>query len=284
MSAEHPNSSLNARIDYVKLGKEYRREIVQMLVDAGRGHVGSAFSVIEILNVLFERVLKYDANNPEMPDRDRLILSKGHGCLGLYPILAKKGFFPRQELKLFCRAEGILGGHPDHRKIPGIETSTGSLGHGLSVGIGMALAARMNKTNKKKYRVFVVLGDGECNEGSIWEGALSAAKHGLDNLVVLVDYNKMQSYDMAEKVLSLAPFAPKWTSFGFETREVNMDDPHELEELLLSKSLYNGKPIAIICHTIKGKGVSFVENNPAWHHKNKLTDEELKGLDEALRD
>lgn len=272
--------SSTGRPDYKKMGLEIRRKIVEIMVVAGRGHVGSAFSLVEILNVLFETSLKFKAKDPNWPDRDRLILSKGHGCLALYPILADKGYFAQDELMKFCKPGGLLGGHPDHRKVPGIETSTGSLGHGLSVGIGMAIAA---KIDEKSYRTFVIMGDGECNEGSVWEGALSAAKHRLENLVAIIDYNKMQSYAMASEVLSLEPFAEKWKSFGFGVREVNMDKPEDLEDLLKKLPLETGKPNAIICHTIKGKGVPFVENNPNWHHKNKLTEEEIYKLRDALK-
>ena len=247
----------------------------------GRGHLGPAFSLVEILTVFFEKILKYDPKNPLWPDRDRLILSKGHGCLALYAMLARKGYFSEKELSLFCKTEGILGGHPDHRKVPGIEASTGSLGHGLSLGIGMALAARLHK---RPSNVYVILGDGECNEGSVWEGALSAAKHKLTNLVVLVDYNKMQSYSFTKDVIDLEPFADKWKSFGFETREVNMDHPKDLEGLLSDLPFGKDKPSAVICHTIKGKGISFAENNPNWHHKSKLSEEEIKNLLEELRD
>lgn len=264
-----------------KLAKKYRRDIVDMLVAAGRGHVGSAFSIVEVLAVLHEHILRFDAKNPKAPHRDRLILSKGHGCMALYAVLADKGFFPKEELLKFCKPEGILGGHPDHRKIPGIETSTGSLGHGLPIGVGMAVSARWSST---PYRVFVIVGDGECNEGTTWESALSASKHGLDNLVVLVDYNKMQSYSFVKEVLDLEPFADKWRAFGFAVREVDMHDPKQLKDLLLGLPFEKGRPNAVICHSIKGKGVSFAENNASWHHKNKLTEEELSGLREALKD
>ncbi len=267
-------------IDYQQLGKEIRLEIVDMLDAAKRGHIGSTFSLIEILSVLFERILKFDGGRPDDPDRDRLILSKGHGCLALYPFLARAGYFDKAELLKFCLPGGILGGHPDHRLVPGIEASTGSLGHGLSVGIGMALSARIDN---RKFRTFVIMGDGECNEGSVWEGALSAAKHGLDNFIAMVDYNKMQSYGFAKDVLSLEPFADKWSSFGFETREVDMDRPEELERLLLDLPFKAGKPNAVICHTIKGKGVSFAENQPSWHHKAKLTEEEIAAMRAELK-
>jgi transketolase len=269
-----------SQTDYWGIGKEIRRDIVHAMKHGERGHLAPAFSVVEILSVLFEKIMRYDPKNPELESRDRFILSKGHGCLALYAWLARKGFFPRKELELFCRAGGILGGHPDHRKIPGVETSTGSLGHGLAVGVGMALGARIRKLD---YRIFVVLGDGECNEGSIWESALHAAKHGLDRLVALVDYNKMQSYASTKEVLDLEPMTDKWRAFGFETREVDLNHPERLEELLRGLPFQAGRPNAVICHTTKGKGVSFTENNASWHHKSKLSEEELKKLLDELR-
>lgn len=267
-------------MDYFKLGKEMRREAFKAMVAGGRGHLGAAFSVIDILNVIYESTLRFNAKDPQWPDRDRLILSKGHGCLALYAILATKGYFPKEELLKFCKQGGKLGGHPDHRKIPGIEASTGSLGHGLSVGVGMAMASRIDK---KDFRVFVVLGDGECNEGSVWEAALGAGKHGLENLVALVDYNKMQSYSFTKEIQDLEPLTDKWRSFGFGTREADMDNPADLEKLLKQLPFEKGKPNAIICHTTKGKGVPIAENNASWHHKNKLTPEEHALVEEALK-
>ncbi len=264
-------------LDYKKLGKAVRSDIVDTLVAAGRGHVAAAFSIVEPLLVLYKRVLRVDPKNPAWPDRDRLILSKGHGCMALYPILADLGFFPKDELKRFCKTDGILGGHPEHQKVPGVEASTGALGHGLSIGIGMALAAKMNG---QSYRVFVIVGDGECDEGSIWEAALSASKHKLDNLIVLVDYNKQQSYSYVSEVLPLEPFGDKWRAFGFQVSEADMDRPEELEALLTGAAA--GGPRVILCHTIKGKGISFVEGNLSWHHKGKPTPEEVAALRREL--
>ena len=269
-------------IDYLKLGKQVRRRVVDAMVASGRGHLGAAFSIVEILNVLYEGIVRHDPSNPGDPNRDRVILSKGHGCLALYAVLARRGYFPDEELLRFCKPGGILGGHPDHRKIPGVETSTGSLGHGLAVGIGMALGARLDQ---KDYRVFVILGDGECNEGSIWEAALHAAKHRLDHLVVLVDYNKMQSFGPTRDILDLEPLADKWRAFGFETREIRQDAPaSSLEDLLKGAPFGRGKPNAVIYHSIKGKGVSFAENSASWHHKNKLTPEEVRAMYAELAD
>jgi transketolase len=264
---------MKTTLDYKKLGRETRRAITEMVIAAARGHVASAFSLVEILHVLYGRILRVDAKNPHWEDRDRLILSKGHGCLALYPILSNLGFFPKEQLSLYCKPKGILGGHPEHMKIPGVEASTGALGHGLSIGIGMALAGRMNR---KDYRTFVIIGDGECDEGSIWEGALSASKHKLSSLTVLVDYNKQQSYGDVAEVLPLEPFADKWRAFGFEVFEADMDYPEKLEEILLVAA--SDRPRVVICHTVKGKGISFIERNLSWHHKGKLTPDEIQNI------
>jgi len=256
-----------------------RRLVVRMLRSARRGHVGSAFSVVDILRVLYDDVLRFDAANPKWPGRDRCILSKGHGCLALYALLADKGFFPEPELDRFCAAEGILGGHPDANKVPGVEASTGALGHGLSIGLGMALHLRVAKSDA---RVFVVLGDGECNEGSVWEAAMCAGKHRLANLAAVVDYNKHQAYGSTREVQDLEPLADKWRAFGFAVREVDGHDVHELREVFAALPLDANKPAAVIAHTIKGKGVAFAENNMKWHHKNKVTDREVETLLAAI--
>jgi transketolase len=259
--------------------KDLRRDVVVALQAARRGHVGSAYSLIEILRVLYDDVLRFDPARPDWSGRDRCILSKGHGCLALYAILADKGFFPKDELGKFCAADGILGGHPDANKVPGVEASTGALGHGLSIGIGFALHARHAATGA---RTFVVLGDGECNEGSVWEAAMCAGKHGLDNLVAVVDYNKHQSYASTREVQDLEPFADKWRSFGFAVREVDGHDLDTLRDAFRSAPFEPGKPSAVICHTVKGKGVAFAENNMQWHHKNKVTDAEVEALLTAI--
>jgi len=220
-------------------------------------------------------VLRYDPANARWRDRDRFILSKGHGCLALYVLLAEKGFIPEAELWKFCKTDGILGGHPEYGKVPGVEASTGSLGHGLSFGVGFALNA---KHEQASHRVFVICSDGESNEGSLWEAVLCAAKHRLDNLTVLVDYNKQQSYGTTYEVLDLEPFAEKWRAFGFAVEEVDGHSVDQLRSALKRVPFQEGKPSAIVCHTIKGKGVSFVENNLHWHHKNKISEEEVRSL------
>ena len=258
--------------------RHLRRQIVRVLERGGRGHLGTSLSLVEMLRVLFDSVLHYDPKNPAWPERDRFILSKGHGCIALYVLLQEKGFFPEDELWKFCRFDGILGGHPDP-KVPGIEVSTGSLGHGLPVAVGMALAAKRRNAG---HRVFVVLGDGECNEGSVWEAAMSAAKHKLDNLVAMVDYNKQQSYGSTYEVLDLEPFAAKWQAFGFAVKEVDGHDVAALEHVLADVPFVSGKPSAIICHTVKGKGVSFAENDMRWHHKSSIKDNEIEELLRAI--
>lgn len=274
-SEEHLSSGLDDR------SIDLRRAVVRTLDASRRGHLASALSLVEIVRVLYDDVLRYDPQNPKWPHRDRCILSKGHGCLTLYVMLAEKGFFPESELNRFCKSDGILGGHPDYEKVPGIEASTGSLGHGLSIGIGFALNARYEKMD---YRTFVIVGDGECNEGSIWEAAMCAGKHRLSNLTVVVDYNKQQSYSTTYKVQNLEPFAAKWRSFGFAVREVNGHDVGALRFVFSGVPFEPDRPNAIICHTVKGKGIGFVERNLAWHHKSRISDEDIQALLRGLEE
>lgn len=259
---------------------DLRQLVVDTLAASRRGHLGSTFSLLEIMRVLYDHVLRHDPQRPKWPERDRCILSKGHGCLAQYVLLADHGYFPKEELNLFCQAEGILGGHPDWGKVPGIEASTGSLGHGLALGVGRALACRMDGRSS---RVFVVLGDGECNEGSVWEAALSAAKHRLDNLVVIVDYNRMQSSGPTQEIFPLEPFADKWKSFGLATKVLNGHAVDQLESAFKQAPLVPGQPTCFICLTIKGKGIDFAEQNLSWHHKSKITDQDLADMRQALR-
>lgn len=256
-----------------------RRLVVDALAGGERGHIGSSMSPIEILRVLYDDVMKYRPSEPEWMDRDRCILSKGHGCLSLYAILADKGFFPEEVLKTFCRKDSILGGHPEHGKVPGVEASTGALGHGLSIGVGMALAARMQK---RASRVFVVMGDGEINEGSVWEAAMSAGKHGLSNLVAIVDYNKIQSAGPTAEIQELEPLGDKWEAFGFSTVQVDGHDVNALRGVFKGIPLGANRPTAVICHTVKGKGIPFAEHDPEWHHKSKVSPDMAKQLYAAL--
>ncbi len=258
-----------------------RRTIVQTLAAARRGHLGSALSLVEILRVLYDDVLRYEPARPDWPGRDRCILSKGHGCLALYAVLADKGFFPREELDRFCALDGRLGGHPTLGSVPGVEATTGSLGHGLSIGIGLALHARTRSTGA---RVFVVLGDGECDEGSVWEAALCAAKHKLEHLTALVDVNRMQSFGPTAEVVDLEPFADKWRSFGFAVQTCDGHDVAALRAALGRVPFTAGRPSALLCDTVKGKGVPFVEHDPTWHHKSRLQDADLDALLAAIEE
>jgi transketolase len=257
---------------------QLRNSIVDAMEGGGRGHLGPALSLVEILRVLYDDILRFRPQEPLWPDRDRCILSKGHGCLALYAILADKGYFDASHLKQFCKAGAMLGGHPEH-STPGVEASTGALGHGLPIGVGVALAMRMQKRDS---RVFVVTGDGELGEGSIWEAALMASKHGLDNLTVMVDHNKLQSYGLVTDVCDLAPLADKWRSFGFHTVEVDGHDVEALRSHLTQVPFTKGKPSAVICHTIKGKGVRFAEQKPNWHHTNKADAKMVADIRAAL--
>jgi transketolase len=254
-----------------------RSAIVDALEGGGRGHVGSSLSLVEIVRVLYDDVLRVRPREPRWPGRDRFILSKGHGCLALYAVLADHGFFDRAELLRQCRAGALLGGHPE-TDVPGIEAATGALGHGLAIGVGLALAARMQQRDS---RVYVVMGDGELGEGSVWEAALAASKHGLDNLTAIVDYNKLQCYGPVAGVLGLEPLAGKWRAFGFTVDEV---DGHDVAAL---RSAFDapapaGKPRLIVAHTVKGRGIAFAEHNPVWHHKAKVAPPELARMREAL--
>lgn len=270
----------NLPIDPRELARRVRRHVVLMTSRANASHIGSSLSVVDILAVLYGRVLKYEPQHPMLPERDRFILSKGHGCAALYATLAECGFFPIQELETFCQNGTRLPGHVTHRHAPGVEVSTGSLGHGLPIGCGMALAAGRDQ---KPHRVFVVLSDGECDEGSNWEAALFAPHHQLDNLTVIVDYNKIQSLGSVREVLDLEPLAAKWQSFGWATRELDGHDLGALEAILSALPLETGQPTCLIAHTVKGKGVSFMENKLRYHYTPPRGDECARALAELER-
>lgn len=258
--------------------KELRRLVIDALDGGSRGHLGSSMSLIEIMRVLYDDVVRHRAQEPMWADRDRCILSKGHGCLALYAALACHGYFPREEMSRFCHMPSMLGGHPERSKVPGAEASTGALGHGLSIGVGMALAARMQKRDS---RVFVIMGDGEINEGSVWEAAMSTSKHKLSHLTGIVDYNKFQSYGRTADVLDLEPLLDKWRAFGFETVEC---DGHDVDALraVLSEPLSTSRPSMVIAHTVKGKGVAFAENEATWHHKSHVPADQIAQMYAAL--
>lgn len=255
-----------------KMAKELRQTVFNSICSGGGGHIAGSLSIIEILTVLYNGILRVDSKNPKDPERDRFILSKGHAAVSLYAALAEKGFFAKTELDKFGKKGSILGGHPDMHKVPGVEASTGSLGHGFPFGTGIALAGKLDK---KDYRVFILLGDGECQEGSIWEAAMFAPQHKLDNLIAIIDYNKIQAIDRIDTIVSLEPIADKWKSFGWEVKEVDGHNIGQLQSILSDVPFSKDKPSLIIAHTIKGKGISFMENTPIWHFRmpNK---EELK--------
>jgi transketolase len=265
---------LAKKINLDERSKYLRRNIIQCIEATRRGHIGSAMSLVEILRVLYDDILKYNSKNPNQFKRDKLILSKGHGCLALYSLLADKGFFLKKHLKTTCQFDSILGGHPEYGKVPGVEASTGSLGHGLPIAVGLAISEKLNKT--KNY-IFVIIGDGELNEGSNWEALLSASKHRLDNLIIMLDYNKIQSYGPTNQVLDLEPISAKIKAFNLFVNEVNGHDLRDIKNRILECKKAK-RPSFIICHTIKGKGISFAENNPFWHHKNNLDDETINTL------
>ncbi len=254
----------NTTVETHPLALKIRKHAVLMTSRGKASHVASILSIADIVAVLYGKILLKRPEEPEWPERDRFILSKGHAGAGLYAALAETGYFPVDWLKQFCASGSKLCGHVSHIGIPGVELSTGSLGHGLSVGAGMAYAAQLDK---KKYRVFVLLSDGECDEGSTWEAILFAAHHHLSNLIAIVDYNKIQSIAPVAEVLELEPFADKWRAFGWQVKEVNGHDHEDLAENLNINPEKVGTPTCVIAHTIKGKGVSFMENSVLWHYR-----------------
>ena len=268
-------AELANKIALDKRSRVLRSLVLDALEGGGRGHLGPALSLLEIVRALYDSVLNHDPTNPLLASRDRFVLSKGHGCLGLFTVLADHGYFPTSELRGFCSFESNLGGHPERATLPGIEFSTGALGHGLSVGIGMAMASRLRN---EKWRTFVLLGDGELNEGSVWEGAMHASQHQLGALTVIVDFNRMQASGDIDSIVSLTPLTAKWEAFGFEVTEVNGHDVEQLADVLGKSINPHGKPRVVIAHTVKGKGFVSAENSTAWHHKAKITKDEISSL------
>ena len=255
-----------------QLPNKLRLKTLEMISKANSSHVGSAFSIAEILTVLYSGILNISAKNVNDKDRDRIIISKGHAVAILYAILAEKGFFPEEWLDTFYKNDTVLAGHATSKHIPGIELSTGSLGHGLSVGCGMAYNSLLDNSN---FRVIVLMSDGECNEGSVWEAIMFAGHHKLNNLLVIVDYNKIQSLGHTKDILNLEPFVDKWKAFRWDVKEI---DGHNLDEINNTVSEKSDLPTVIIAHTIKGKGVSFMEDTVLWHYRTPKGDE----LNEAL--
>lgn len=259
-----------SRSDIEELARKCRVHVIKMVHRTKASHVGSCFSIAELLAVLYSNVLQVRPNQPDWPGRDRFILSKGHAAAVLYAVLAEKGFFPVSWLDSFYHDDSILGGHVNW-KVPGIEVSTGSLGHGLPIACGMALYAKRANQN---HRIYVLLSDGELDEGSNWESALFAAQHHMDNLMVIVDANQFQGFGPVKDILNLEPIAEKWRAFGWEVTEVDGHNPDAIKIGLDKLASLSGSPKVMIAHTIKGKGVSFIQDRMEWHYKSP-TDEQL---------
>lgn len=265
-----------------KTAIQIRKDILTMLEKAGSGHTGGSLSMVEILVALYYYKAKHRPKDPDWHGRDRILLSKGHGCPALYAVLANCGYFPRKELDTLRKLGSRLQGHPQ-MGLAGVEISSGSLGQGLSITNGMALANKMDGNDR---RVYCIMGDGETNEGQVWEAAMTAGHHKLDNVCAIIDFNKMQIDGFCCDVKGLEPFAGKWQNFGWHTREVNGHDFKELMDALDEAASVKGKPQVIIAHTVKGKGISFVENKVKWHGiapKKDELEKALKELDSQLK-
>jgi transketolase len=260
-----------------KLAKDIRTHALHMTYKANASHIGSCLSMADLLAVLYGQVLRVDPFRPDWPERDRFILSKGHAAAIFYAVLAECGFFPKAWLDTYYQDGSFLAGHATSHCVPGVEVSTGSLGHGLPIGCGMALAG---KRSGKSYRVFVLLSDGELDEGSNWEAILFASQHTLDNLAVIVDYNKIQGFGSTKDVMELEPLADKWRAFRWGVREINGHDYAQIHRTLTSLPLEPGKPSVIVAHTIKGKGVQFMEDQLAWHYQSPNAEQLAQALSE----
>ena len=268
-ASQNQQLSADRREALQQLAQSVRIKTTEMISRARSSHIGGNFSMAEIITVLYDEILNVSPDHLDDPNRDRFILSKGHAAAAYYSILALKGFFPMDWLDTFYLNGGHLAGHAT-RSVPGVEVSSGSLGHGLPMAVGMAKAA---KIDHRPYRVFALLSDGECQEGSVWEAAMLAAHHRLDNLTVIVDYNKIQALGQTSEICDLEPFANKWNAFGWAVRQV---DGHSVDELYgaLSALPFTGeKPSCVIAHTVKGKGVSFMEDKLLWHYRTPVGEE-----------
>lgn len=272
-----PSPTKEKLAELTKHAKTIRQDIIKMLTKAGSGHPGGSLSAVEILTGLYFYKLKHDPKNPSWPDRDRFVMSKGHGAPVWYATLALAGYFDRKELDTLRNLGSILQGHPDMKRTPGVETSSGSLGQGLSIACGMAMAGKLDK---KDYRIYALIGDGEAQEGQIWEAAMSAAHFKLDNLCAIQDFNGLQIDGEIKDVMSPLPLVHKWKSFGWSVLEA---DGHNLKELIIAydkAERVKNRPTMILAHTVKGKGVSFMENKAGWHGKAPNKEEAEKALKE----
>ncbi len=259
------------------LARTVRRDIVSMIGEAASGHPGGSLSVVEMLVALYFHVMRVDSKRPDWPERDRFVLAKGHAAPALYAVLAEAGYFPVEILKTLRKLGSILQGHPDMRKTPGVEASTGSLGQGLSMANGMALAGKLDH---KGYRVYAILGDGETEEGQVWEAAMTSVHYQLDNLTAFVDNNRLQIDGPVEKVKAATPQAGRWKAFGWHVLEVDGHNFNEIISAIEAAKKISGRPTMIIAHTIKGKGVSFMENQVEWHGTAPKRDQVAQALAE----
>jgi len=262
-------------IDTLQLAKKIRISALKMTSKGGSSHIGSILSIADILAVLYGHVLRINPANPAWEFRDKFVLSKGHAGAGVYSALSHTGFFDTELLETHYQNGSLLSGHVSHKGIPGVEFSTGSLGHGLAVAVGMSLDAKLRG---KRNKVYCLLSDGECDEGSNWEAVLIAAHHKLDNLIVIVDYNKLQSVGTNSETLNLEPFADKWRAFNWDVLECNGHSLSELSDVLTTNR--NSAPLCVIAHTVKGKGVSFMENQVLWHYRTAKGEEFEKAIKE----
>jgi len=279
----HLNKDIMETKELKKKSAELRKKLIELIYHGGTGHTGGDLSVLNVLTTLYYHTLNVDPKNPKMEGRDRFILSKGHCAEALYTILCDKGFIDQSELDAYGTCKAHLGGHPDN-SIPGVEINTGALGHGLSIGVGMALAAKMDK---KSYKTFVVMGDGEQAEGSIYEAAMSANKYQLDNLVAFIDRNGLQISGSTEDVMPLESIQERWTAFGWDVKVINGDDIEAVAEALDNVDYTNNKPHLFVSRTTKGKGVSFMENVAKWHHgvpSKEQFEEAIKELENQINE
>lgn len=263
-----------------EIARDLRLDALEMIYERGQGHPGGSLSVAEIIAALFFHHLRINPENPHWPERDRFILSKGHACATLYAAFARRGYFPQEELRTWGHIGSRLQGHPDRLRTPGLDMTTGLEGHGISVGVGLCLAARLKGLN---YHVYVLVGDGECQCGVLWEGAMLASKFGLSELTVIVDYNDVQLDGPVHEILPLEPLVDKWKAFNFATLEINGHNMRQTLDALDSANEIHDRPTAIIAHTTKGKDVSFMENKAIWHGRAPNDEEYARAVSELKR-
>jgi len=257
-----------------------RRRDVQAVFEAGAGHVGVEMSVIDLLTALYFKVMSVNPKNPSDPKRDRLVLSKGHTALALYIVLSEKGFIQKEEIKTFLQPYSRLNGHPNRKKVPGVETNTGPLGHGLPVAVGMAKAAQLNREN---WRTFVITGDGEMQEGSNWEAIMAGAQFKLDNLTLIIDHNRLQQGARLADTIDITPLRPKFEAFGWNVQEINGHDMDQIVNALDKDKIVPAKPTCIVAHTNKGAGISFMSDDVTWHHRVPNAEQYKQAMDELKK-